>query len=284
MRIAHLITAHSAPEQLMRLVSRLQHPDSDFFIYIDKKADIEPFLILKDIPNLHFIKHRIKIYWGEYSQVQSTLIGFKEIIAAGKEYAFINFISGSDYPLQPPVKFHSFLLDNLEVAFMEFYDIKTEWQEAISRINTYHLGHYRIKGIYTFQRILNSLAPDRKLPFGMQAVGRSSWFTLPVSCVKYILKFIMENPVVERYFKTVWGCDEIIFQTILYNSPFKKMMRNDNLRYIDWSEGGVNPKILTMKDKDKLIKSDKFFGRKFNDTVDKEILDFIDKEKLKIQH
>ncbi len=276
MRVAHLITAHAAPEQLRRLISRLEHPSADFYIIIDLKTDIIPFTILREIPRVYFIKERIKIYWGEYSMVHSTLIGFKEIIASGKSYDFINFLSGSDYPLQPSEKFYNFLSKHPTNAFMEFYDIKTDWQEAIIRISTYHLGKYRFKGIYQIQKILNLITPSRKVPLEMVAVGRSQWFTLPMICIQYILDFLENNPKVIRYFEMVWGSDEIIFQTLLFNSPFKNKLINNNLRYIDWSKGGVNPRVFTIEDKDKLIDSQKFFARKFNESTDTEILDYID--------
>jgi len=276
MKIAHLITAHTAPEQLKRLIKRLQHPEADFYLYIDLKTEIGPFQIFSEMPNVYFIKNRIKIYWGEYSQVQSTLYGMKEILATGKNYDFINFLSGSDYPLQTPEKLHKFLGDSKGIAFMEYYDIDTVWQEAKPRIHNYHLGRFRMKGIYTIQKILNGITPARTLPMDMRAVGRSSWFTLPVECVEYILGFLDKHPSVERYFKFVWGSDEIILQTILYNSPLKDRMRNDNLRYIDWSEKGVNPKLLTIAEKDKIINSKKFFARKFNVQIDSRILDHID--------
>lgn len=283
MKVAHLITAHAAPDQLGRLILRIQHPSADVYVLIDLKADITPFLPLADLPNVTFIRERIKIYWGEYSQVQSTLVGFKEILASGKKYDFINFLSGSDYPVQPIEKFHDFLARNPDKAFMEFYDIESVWQEAKSRISTYHLGAYRIKGIFQFQKILNAVTPPRKVPLGMTAVGRSSWFTLPIASIRYILEFLEKNPKVDKYFKMVWGSDEIIFQTILYNSPFKDQLVNDNLRYIDWSKGGVNPKTLTMEDKHNLLNTNKFFARKFNGAVDNDILDFIDEEILEIR-
>jgi len=281
MKIAHLILVHAAPDQLKRLVESLCHPDVDIYLSVDLKTDISPFMIFGKYKNVYFIKNRIKNYWGDYSLVQSTLIGFEEILSSGKNYDHVNFLSGSDYPLQRPEKFISFLKENPDTAFMEFHNVNEEWQEAISRIETYHLGYYRLKGIYAAQKVLNFLLPRRKVPYHMVAVGRSQWFTIPIACVRYIIEFMQTHPKVERYFKMVWGSDEIIFQTVLYNSPFRKMMKNENLRYIDWTGKGVSPKLLTLEDKDKLMGSGKFFARKFNMEVDAEIMDYIDIEVFK---
>lgn len=61
----------------------------------------------------------------------------------------------------------------------------------------------------------------------------------------------------------------------LNNSVFSKDMINNNLRYVDWSEGKVNPKTLPMEDAEKLKNSEKLFARKFNTEVDNKILAYI---------
>jgi hypothetical protein len=71
-----------------------------------------------------------------------------------------------------------------------------------------------------------------------------------------------------------------VFQTILFASPFKSQMINDNMRYIDWSAGGASPKTLTIDDRTLIGNSGKFFARKFNQDTDSKILDWIDQELL----
>ena len=65
---------------------------------------------------------------------------------------------------------------------------------------------------------------------------------------------------------------------MIYNSDYRSDMVNDNLRYIDWSEGKPSPKTLTIEDADKLTNSGKLFGRKFNSKVDSKILDYLDEQ------
>ncbi len=55
-------------------------------------------------------------------------------------------------------------------------------------------------------------------------------------------------------------------------------MVNDNLRYIDWTEGKVSPQTFTIDDLLVLRDSGKLFARKFNESVDAAILDELDKE------
>ena len=53
-------------------------------------------------------------------------------------------------------------------------------------------------------------------------------------------------------------------------------MVNDNLRYIDWSEGKDSPKTLTIADKDAILASPKLYARKFDMAKEPGVLDFLD--------
>ncbi|HEX3023632.1 MAG TPA: beta-1,6-N-acetylglucosaminyltransferase [Chitinophagaceae bacterium] len=276
MRIAHLILAHSEPDQLNRLIKRLWHDDADFYIHLDLKTSITDFLFLGNNEHVFFIKKREKVYWGAYSIVQATVNGFEEIIKSGKHYDFINLLSGQDYPLKTANEIHDFLKANTGKAFMHTLSIKNEWIEAIPRVTKYHLTNYSFRGKFAIERMLNICLPDRKMPNGLIAVGRSQWFTISFNHVKYIVDYLHQNKKVKRFFTFTWGSDEIVFQTILYNSIFREDMVNDNLRYIDWSEGKANPKTFTIKDADTLLHCGKLFARKFNSKVDSAILNFLD--------
>ena len=63
MKIAHLILIHENPPQLKRLIQRLAHPDADFYIHVDLKTDIKPFLFLQS-KNVKFIANRVKVSWA----------------------------------------------------------------------------------------------------------------------------------------------------------------------------------------------------------------------------
>ena len=93
MRVAHLIICHINPEQVKKLATALQHPDADIYIFVDQKVSLKHFLPIFDVPNVHFIHERIKVYWGGYSIVQATLIGFRQILRSGIKYDYINLLS-----------------------------------------------------------------------------------------------------------------------------------------------------------------------------------------------
>lgn len=277
MNIAHLILCHSHPQQLKRLAERLLHSNADLYIHVDKKTDITPFTSLLTGNNIHFIRNRVKVYWGDYSIVQATINGFEEILATGKPYDYIQLMSGQDYPLQRIEAFHAYLAKHPGKVFMHYESVEEQWQEALPRIRQYYLSNLKIpKGTYLVEKAVNALLPKRRLPEGIVAMGRSQWFTASKESVAYIVEYIRREAWVSRFFKYSWAADEIIFQTVLYNSPFRQHMVNDNLLYLDWSAGGASPKVLTMADAPAILASGKFFARKFNADTDCEILDFLD--------
>lgn len=275
MRIAHLLLVHEYTPQLQRLVKKLQHEEADIYIHVDLKAPIEQFSMLK-MPRVFFVNNRVKVYWGSFSIVQATLNGFQAILASGKGYGYINLLSGQDYPLQPVETIHDFFDKHPGKAFMEYYTVTDVWTEAIPRITQYHLADYTFTGRYAVEKMMNKVLPQRKMPYGLTAVGRSQWFSIAPAFAQYILEYIKTNPRIVRFFKLSWAPDELFFQTILYNSPHKDKMVNNNLRYVDWSEKKASPKTFTAADLPVLTSSGKLYARKFNEKVDKAVLDELD--------
>jgi hypothetical protein len=278
MKLAHLILVHNQPAQLERLIKRLAHPDADIYIHLDKKTQMQQFEHLQQLSNVFFVQDRVKVYWGSYNIVQATLNGFKEILQSGKIYQYVNLLSGQDYPLTSAANIHNYLDVNDGKAFMNYLLFDPEWTEALPRIHEYHLNNLQIKGRYIIQKLINKILPKRTLPNGLIPVGRSQWFTISAGHVKYILDYWENNPQLRRFIKLTWAPDEFIFQTILYNSIYKGQMVNNDLRHIDWSEGGVSPKTLTMADAETLLSSGKLFARKFDQAKDSTILDLLDNQ------
>jgi len=277
MRLAHLILAHNAPDHLERLIKRLQHEDADFFIHIDLKTNIKPFLYLKELGQVYFVEPRVHIHWGGFSMVKATLNGFEAIMQVTKRYDYINLLSGQDYPLQDVYTIHDFLDKNPGKIFCEYLLINSEWKEAKQRVTKYYFTDTPFFGSYFLETIISNILPKRKLPLKLVPVGKSQWFTISLLHANYILDYLLDRPQIEKFFRHTWGSDELFFQTLLYNSDYQSDMVNNNLRYIDWSEGKPSPKTLTMQDADALLNSGKLFGRKFSSSVDSKILDYLDK-------
>lgn len=277
-QVAHLILAHNVPDHLFRLVERLRRPDAHIFIHVDAKSDISPYRIqFADYPDVHLIQKRTKANWGGFSLVQATLDSLIEIQASGKPFTYVNLLSGSDYPIKPIRDFHSMLTRSMGLSFFE-YEIEgtSWWDEAQPRLRNYHWVDCQFPGKNGLQALVNRITPSRTPPGRMAIVGRSQWFTVYAGHVRHILDFVRNNPAYVRFFRYTWGPDEFFFQTILYNSPYRDQLINDNLRYIDWSTGQPSPRVLTIDDAQLLHSSDKWFARKFDPQISGPLLDEID--------
>ena len=276
MKLAHLILAHKDPELLERLVRTLRHENADIFIQLDKKSNIDDFKYIENIGNTRFISDRVDIGWCCYSTIDATLKGFEEILLLKNNYSHINLLSGQDYPLKPIEFIQQHFFSNRATTFIHSASIAdNEWDDGRARFTKYSFGDFNIPGKYKLQAIVNAILPARKLPAGLKPYGRSQWLTITPVCAQYVINYLKNNPRVKRYFKTVWAVDEVFFQTILVNSPYKYTLVNYNLRYIEL-DTGQRPINYTMADADKLATTDALFARKFDNAVSAEVLDYVD--------
>ena len=73
----------------------------DFFLHIDKKINQKPFDFLSQLPNVYFIKNRIRVRWASYSFLMAVQQAIFQILRSGTRYDFISIMSGQDYPIIP---------------------------------------------------------------------------------------------------------------------------------------------------------------------------------------
>ncbi len=287
MKVANLITTYKNPAQIERLIKSFNHPGFDFFIHLDGNVDVEEFLCLEKLERVCLIKNRTKVVWGGFSFTQAILKSIEEIFSTGNNYDFINLMSSQDYPIKPINAIANYLESKKGYSFLSYDRPEEEgWLEkAAPRFKSYNFNDFTFKGKYIIQKIVNQLLPERKFPLQHKMYGSScaSWWTLSTDCAMYVTDFMKKNKRLNNFMKYTWGADEFLIPTIVMNSPFAEKTINDNLRYIDWSEGGSNPKVFTMKDFTPLKKSDKLIARKFDCLLDFEILNAIDQKILNMK-
>lgn len=280
MRIAHLLIAHKNPAQLARLLSAMQHEHFDFYIHLDQKVDTADFRHLARRDRVHFIKNRVSVNWAGYSMLKAIFNSMEEIIDSGIDYSFINLMSAQDYPIKSAQRIYEYLNAHEGACFMacSLPDKEAWWKAATARITTYHFVDYSFKGRYLVQRLMNRMLPARTFPLSAKLYGSSdaSWWTMSLACARYVVDYVKTDKKLARFMKFTWGSDEFLLPTLVMNSPFSPQVINDNLRYIDWSEGNARPKTLDITDLDALMRSDKLIARKFDTDVDRAVLDKID--------
>ena len=100
----------------------------------------------------------------------------------------------------------------------------------------------------------------------------SQWFSITGECLDHIIRYLDDESNYIKFFNNTIYADEMFFQTIIMNSYLKNNVKNNNLRYIDWSKGGNSPKILTLEDMGLINNSTQLIARKFDIDIDRNIL------------
>ncbi len=96
-------------------------------------------------------------------------------------------------------------------------------------------------------------------------------------------RFVLSNKkFIQKHFKHTLCADEIFLHTMIQTSPYKDMVINNSLRFIDWERG--NPYTFTIEDYSKLMNTPDLFERKFDENKDSDIINAILREVLCENH
>lgn len=266
MRIACVILAHKAPQQLRYLVARLTNEQVQVFIHLDAKANLSTFQEALQGLSYQMIDNRASVDWAGYGTIQATRNAFQQILKESQEhFDYVHVMSAQDIPVKPISEFLDFLSEKNGTEFISCESIWTTWKDAIPRMKNYSLINFKIPGKFRLEKLINSILPDRKFPYPeFELVGRANWFTITFNAVKYLEDFFSQNTTYDKFFRLTWGADELYFSTALFNSPFRNFIE-PNLVYVDWTgqkEG--HPRILVETDFEKIKKSNQFFARKID--------------------
>jgi hypothetical protein len=304
MRLVYIISAYKHPAQLVRLVNRIHTPTSVILIHVDKRTEETQYREMvsgvEHLTNLVFLK-RHNCHWGDFGHLRATLKGLA-YLRQHKEYDYVFLLTGQDYPIKSNLEVDEFLGKANKRDFISYWPLPYQgWRlenYGFERIENWHfrLFHRYIRVPIrpqsyvspqfnlTWKRSLvestllplNVIFNKRKLPANFKPFGGSGYWCITRRCVEYINDFVEKHQKFVKFFKYVNIPDEIFFQTVLLNSPLKHNIVNDNLRCMDWP----GPRIWKKENFEILAGSKALFARKFDASVDSEILDLIDSKLL----
>lgn len=301
MRIAYLILAHDQPELFGRLAAAIHAEDVSIYAHIDAKTKPAPFAAAcSDVP-VSFTPNPVKVSWGGYSQVAAMLKLLEQAVQSNVHDNYI-FLSGRDYPLYS----HERLVEELGRypgrSFMNFYALAdgTSMVNKIRRHCFYDAyaklpTRFLQRAAGRIVKEISSRLPDRRFIDGIRPYRGSTSWCVSQDVARYIIDFVHDsrNSQYIDFFRSVSCSDEIFFQTIVLNSPYKHTlnlfdvdghrlpgeMKNENkasLHYIDWNPAREDPAILVDHDFEPLYASGKLFARKFDYRRSVSLLDRID--------
>lgn len=280
-RHAYLIICHNNFKILQMLLSAIDDDRNDIYIHVDKKTANVPFEDIQCAVSRSFLTfiERSSVNWGGYSQINVELALLSE--ATKTPHAYYHLISGVDFPLKSQADIHQFFDDNAGKEYISFDQCKERMEEFKDRIRYYRwfqdkIGRNRGKWVAIMYKLENvslriqcMMKVDRLKYCPYEIKKGAQWFSITHNLATYLLS--QKN--IKKYFGKSLCTDELVVQTLAYASPYRDNITGSNLRLIDWYRG--DPYTFTSDDYSQLVKSDRFFARKFDENVDLNIVEML---------
>ena len=284
MKIAILMLLHEYNEQQKNLINHLSK-DFDVYIHVDKRSKIN----IQQINSKNvFAFEEYKVYWGHFNIVLATLFLLRK--ASEKKYDRYLLVSGQDMPLKSTKDIYAFFDNNTNEYLCVFELPHKRWtgNGGFDRVDYYYPKSFSRGNSNLFRVIfsriirkinrvciipmLKLLKIHRRRIKGIKYYGGSEWFNLTHNCVSQILSFLDNNENYYKSFKHTDCSDEVFFQTLICNYVKNVNLVKSALRYDDWQTGPEYPRILRVSDYEKLRQTDFLFARKFNASIDNDII------------
>jgi hypothetical protein len=269
--------AHSHKELLKKLLAQLQHPGVNVFVHIDRKSE-ELYDDLLQAKQVNLVKDRVDVKWAHLSQVKAVFSSYREIKKLGNQFDHLVVISGQDMPLRPIGELVEFLGKHKNKSFISHVPLTRDgWAGARKRFHY----HYYVRMEKLWRALMMLTGIRRQFPFGLNPYGGAQWINISPTHMDHILHFCETHISFMRFMETVRFPEEMIFQTLLMNSPYKNDCVNEDLRFIKWLPGKSNPEVLTESNYNEIrAASVKFFARKFDMALSGELIDLLNREKV----
>lgn len=287
-RHAYLILAHSNFEQLKSLLALVDDERNDIFVHVDARAEgfrKEDFDGVCKLSNLTFIEPRIKVHWGGVSIMRAEL-SLLEAALQKSDCSYFHLLSGMDLPIKTQDEIHAFF-DRYQGS--EFLNL---WQFKKSTFSRFHYYTIFPEGAGSFwTNLANNAFKGLQMAFKVKYnrdvtfAFASQWFSVTRDFALYT---VQKRDWLEKIFAHTNTCDEIFLPTLLMNSPFKDKLFDStiypantgshaNMRFIDWSRGESVRHPWTFREQDMklLCEREELFARKFDERVDRRIIEMI---------
>jgi Core-2/I-Branching enzyme len=308
-KVVYFLASHVNPEQIVRFVRacRTGSSDSRVLIHHDYRVSNLERKSVESIGNVDLLEKQIPVEWGVFTMCQMVIHSMQWLLDH-RDFDWVVYMSGQDYPIQPLRQIESFLTDTPHDGFIEVKPVEDlEWHLGPQRYlyQYYKLprfagwGHVRewiqrratnARESGKHPRLIIPQEHDRggfrvgvkpiSGPFdeNFRCYKGSCWWTLRRSAIEYMLDYIKNHPRMPRHYKRIqFAPNESFFVTILRNNPRLNLVADDNKRFVRWSHPqDGHPDTLVYSDFKELTTSGKHFARKFDSKVDSKIFDALD--------
>lgn len=290
MSLAFLILAHKNAHQVARLFHAIHRPEDVVVLHFDRRADAALHRLGRELarvhPNVILLRSRT-ILWGgaEMAVVQMAAMA-AALRASDRWHHFIN-LTGQDFPIKPIADLEALLAAQPNASYVSWFDpiLRPLWSNARERLARYYLEWPWLERLLHVpgvgRRVRKWLGWQNKLPHlpgysrtwpDFRYYGGANHVILSRAGCTHLTSDPEAQRII-RWLRHSAHANEIVFQTVLLNSPLASTIVNAHLREIDFPEHSPHPRTLRAKDFDWLVQSPGYFARKFDEGVDAQILD-----------
>ncbi len=301
-RIGFVLVTYDKPAQLLRLIRRLieLYDNPPIVCHHDfSKSSLEGF----DFPEqVRFVQPYMETRWGNIACVNAFLAALRTLYQRADAPDWFVFLSGTDYPVRPAEAVLAELdhggfdayIDHRLVEYPYTPEPHEEYEPHGFRSGRWvPVAYDRYAAIQLwFPWFSWSRRKPIKIPIGnvrskslvgpfnpfsetLKCYGGEWWHTGNRKVAERLLAQDATNRRILDHFARKFIPEEGTLHTILCNQPDLKIS-NDNKRYIDWSLGGPNPKVLGMEDLSAILNSGAHFARKFDLAAGDTVFEAID--------
>lgn len=296
-KLAFLISAHTDAPHLLRLVDSLPR-HSDFYIHIDRKADLSVFRAVLSRPNVHFIAHRVDVVWGSLREVEYQMEMIRAALRDGRADYLIT-LSGLDYPIWSNRRITDFFENAGGREFVRGIPMLRQGQAVASYREYRFFSSYpwRPGSIASKMRVAlrkTVAAMGIRKPLEIKCPEKTyvlhkgaAWWAMTPGLATHVLQQWDNNKALVSYFKTSFCPAETFVQTVAFNSGFASRCMPAEGQYE--SLAALTPltyiyyhpviKIMTEDDYDTLKASGKMFCRKVTTRESGRLMDMLDAER-----
>lgn len=290
MSLAYFILAHKNAHQVERLFHAINRPEHTVVLHFDKRADRSLHglgrRLARDYPNVAVLGSRT-ILWGGYEMAAVQIEAMATALRLSATWHHFINLTGQDFPIKPPEQFERYLQDRLDANFVSWFDpiFTPLWSNARERLERYYvewpwlerLLHLpgigrRLRGVLRWNNRLPHVPVFRRTWPDFRYYGGSNHIILSRAGSVYMSQD-PEARRITRWLKNSAHANEIVFQTVMLNSPLASTIVNTHLREVEFAPNSPHPRTFRLADFDRLAASPKYFARKFDAAVDSAILD-----------
>jgi hypothetical protein len=298
-KIAFLINADADLQQLYRLIEALPE-ESEFFIHVDLKVDLDEFTDKIRDERVHFIDERYDVSIENISQVRYQMALIRAVLNDDTHFDYLFMINSCDYPVWTNKHILAYLNENHGHEFISGMCVAN--QKEVARLYTeyrflnsmpWKYGSPLSKLRVALRHIVRAMGVSKPLSFTSQGQrfklfkGSSRW-CITIELATYALKQWDEDREYVKYFTTSYAPEQTFLHTLTFNSQkfatrgilFEGTFTSiEDLAPLTFIEYKPTLKVMTASDYDDIMASGKMFCSKTVSEKSDNLLDMLDKER-----